>query len=177
METEVNWTKYYENAYYCTLETKLRSFQIKLFLKCIVFNNTLHGFGLVDSDKCAFCKTDTEDIMHFFYYCPYVKLFWDEVRDWITVITRVSRATIGIRECFLGIIEDKFCPFINCVLLVARFFIYRCKFMNMKPSFDVFFNFLKEIKNSERRIAYKNGDIHKHRKNGNLYRDFPISLI
>ena len=66
METEVNWTKYYENAYYCTLETKLRSFQIKLFLKCIVFNNTLHEFGLVDSDKCVFCKTDTEDIMHSF---------------------------------------------------------------------------------------------------------------
>ena len=110
--------------------------------------------------------------MHFFYYCPYVKLFWDEVRDWITVITRVSRATIGIRECFLGIIEDKFCPFINCVLLVARFFIYRCKFMNMKPSFDVFFNFLKEIKNSERRIAYK-----KWRHSQALEKWKPLSLL
>ena len=33
--------------------------------------------------------------------------------------------------------------------------------MNLKPIFDVFF--------------HKNGDMHKHRKNGNLYRDFYYS--
>jgi len=46
----INWNIIYRNNYYCTLETKLLSFQIKLHLTAIVTNVQLHGFGLKDSN-------------------------------------------------------------------------------------------------------------------------------
>ena len=35
----INWTIIYKNNYYCTLETKLRSFRIKLNLQAVVCNS------------------------------------------------------------------------------------------------------------------------------------------
>ena len=51
-----NWQIIYENNCYCTLETKLRSFQIKLNLRVIVSNSQLFGLGLIENDLCTFCK-------------------------------------------------------------------------------------------------------------------------
>ena len=164
MQGEVNWPRYYENAYFCTIETKLRSFQIKLFLKCIVLNRTLYGFGLVDSEMCDLCNAAAEDVLHLFYYCPFTKAFWDEVRHWIQLVTRDTETTIGVEECILGTVRVRACSFINSVLLVSRFFIYRCKSMKIKPTFDVFFLFLKDVKKNEKIIAYKNGKSHKHKE-------------
>ena len=48
--------------------------------------------------------------------------------------------------------------------------------MNMKPDFDVYFNFLKKIKNIEWRTAWMDR-FTSTEKNGNLYRDFQILLI
>ena len=51
----LNWQNIYENNYYATNETKLRSFQIRLHLRSIVTQLQLHGFELVDDNLCKFC--------------------------------------------------------------------------------------------------------------------------
>jgi len=48
----VNWSKIYENNYFATLETKLRSFQIRLNTRSIVMNIQLCGFEIIESDLC-----------------------------------------------------------------------------------------------------------------------------
>ena len=52
------------------------------------------------------------------------------------------------------------------MFLIVRFFIYRCKLMKIKPTFDVFFLFLKDVKKNEKIIAYKMESITSTRKNG-----------
>ena len=64
----------------------------------------------------------------------------------------------------MGTVGVKACSFINSVLLVARCFIYRCKFMKIKSISDVLFLFLKDVKKNEKIIAYKNGKSHKHKE-------------
>ena len=61
-----NWPIIYKNNYYCSLETKLRSFQIKLNLRVIVSNSQLFGFGLIENDLCTFCKRASETVLRLF---------------------------------------------------------------------------------------------------------------
>ena len=58
----INWPIIYKNNYYCTVETKLRSFQIKLNLRAIVCNSQLFGFGMIENDLCTFCKKVSETV-------------------------------------------------------------------------------------------------------------------
>ena len=62
----IDWKKIYENNYFSTVETKLRSFQIRLNLRSLVMNVQLAGFGSIDSELCSFCLEKPQTIMHFF---------------------------------------------------------------------------------------------------------------
>ena len=71
----INWPIIYKNNYYCTLETKLQSFQIKLNLRAIVCNSQLSGFGMIENDLCTFCKKGSETVLHLFCTCTHVRKF------------------------------------------------------------------------------------------------------
>ena len=70
----VNWLDAYKSNYSATPETKLRSFQVKLNLRAIVTYIALHCFDIADSDKCSFCMTERETLLHLF--CTCLVLFW-----------------------------------------------------------------------------------------------------
>ena len=63
----IDWKKVYENNYFSTIETKLRSFQIRLNLRSLVMNVQLAGFGIINSELCFFCLQQPETLMHFFF--------------------------------------------------------------------------------------------------------------
>jgi len=73
----------YENNYFATLETKLRSFQIRLNKRSIVTNIQLHGFEIIESDSCLSCSKSSENILRLFCDCIIVEKFWNVVSDWI----------------------------------------------------------------------------------------------
>ena len=75
----INWPIIYKNNYYFTLETKLRSFQIKLNLRAIECNSQLFGFGLIENDLCTFCKKGSETVLHLFCIGIHVRKFWDDI--------------------------------------------------------------------------------------------------
>ena len=55
----IDWKKVYENNYFSTIETKLRSFQIRLNLRSLVMNMQLAGFGIIDSEIVLVLFTTT----------------------------------------------------------------------------------------------------------------------
>jgi len=70
-----DWLGICKSNYTATQETKLRSFQIKFNLRAIVTNVALHGFELVDTDKCIFCDNEPEPLLHLFCTCTKIVLF------------------------------------------------------------------------------------------------------
>ena len=64
----IDWKKVYENNYVSTIETKLRSFEIRLNLRSLVMNVQLAGFGIMDSELCFFCLRQPKTLMHFFFF-------------------------------------------------------------------------------------------------------------
>ena len=47
IQSVVDWDEIYKTNYLCTIETELRSFQIKLNLRVVITNIQLFGFGLI----------------------------------------------------------------------------------------------------------------------------------
>ena len=83
LSNSVNWLDVYKSNYSATPETKLKSFYVKLNLRAIVTNIALHCFDIADSDKCSFCKTERETLLHLFCTCSSLVLFWESVISWI----------------------------------------------------------------------------------------------
>nr|XP_039255021.1 uncharacterized protein LOC120331908 [Styela clava] len=167
--SSVQWNKYFINSYSSTIETKLRSFQMKLFYKAITLNNVLYGFGIVESNLCEFCKLHIETLLHLFYYCEITSKFWSEIDQWIVFKTDNFNFDLSIKECFMGFDDIPEIQFINCVLLAARFFIYRCRIQKRKPNFDVFYKFIRDIRDNEKYIAMKTSKILIHKRKWHLF--------
>ena len=128
------WLDVYKSNYSATPETKLRSIQVKLNLRAIVTNIALHCFDIADSDKRMFCKTERETLLHLF--CSYSSsvLFWENVISWIEIKLKLQlnlqpfNLLIGVEK------EHDYHLIINCLLLHARFFIYKCKIAKEIPN-------------------------------------------
>ena len=75
----IDWDEIYKTNYLCTIETKLRSFQIKLNLRVVVSNIQLFGFGLIESQNCKFCSKAPETLLQLFCTCPVVVTYWKNV--------------------------------------------------------------------------------------------------
>jgi len=63
---QVDWNKVYDMNYSATIETKLRSFQIKLNLRSIVTKIALCRFVLKMLNNCTFCHSSPETLMYLF---------------------------------------------------------------------------------------------------------------
>ena len=52
----INWEKVHCANFFCTLDTKLRSFYFKVFHKAIAVNEFLFKIKRKDSPKCTLCE-------------------------------------------------------------------------------------------------------------------------
>nr|CAB3264531.1 pol-like protein [Phallusia mammillata] len=147
------WEKLYSKVYHSTFETKLRSFQIKLNLRAIVTNEALHSFGKTDSDQCVFCLKGPETVSHLFYRCEHVKSYWEDVTSWISAKLLFSLRINPVTLVFGTHLDD---DLLNCLLLCARFVIYRCKYGGTLPTLCLFISLFKSVKTSEYVSALKN---------------------
>ena len=159
VENTVDWNAVYKSVFSATIETKLRSFQIKLNLRAIVTNITLYGFGIKDTENCDFCKQFPETLMHIFCECPCVKLYWENVSAYICGVLKKNFVISDFDKVF-GFQNstpnfDCNINLLNCLLLCARFVIFRCKYGNRLPSVFEFLQFVKTVKYCESKIAVR----------------------
>ena len=126
-----------------TIESKLRSFRVKLKLRAIVTNKQLHGFGLIENGACAFCKTETETLMRLFCTCTIVQCYWEDVNSWLSAFL----ASITI--------------LLNCLLLYARHIIHRGKYRDVGPNLVEYLVTIREVKHTARKIAERNNNLKK----------------
>ena len=133
IQSVVDWDEIYKTNYLCTIETKLRSFQIKLNLRVVVTNIQLFGFGLIESQSCKFCNKTPETLLHLFCTCPVVVIYWENVSACISSFLKdsffVNNFSKGFGVPKINNTEHNI-YLLNCLLLCARFVIYKCKYGN-----------------------------------------------
>ena len=87
----------------------------------------LFRFGKIDSPFCSFCKIIEETPLHLFYNCIKTKLFWDQLKDFISN-EKLSFSSRTPQSAILGHIDlsDDYL-LINHIILIYKLSIYNSR--------------------------------------------------
>ena len=104
----------------------------------IVFtNDKLFNIKMIDWPQCTFCKNEIESLEHVFYNCEITRSFWVALRSWL-MECNINLEPLSIFNVLFGIFNsgEDFAT-VNRLILVAKFYFYRCKLNGVKPAMRV----------------------------------------
>jgi hypothetical protein len=152
-------------------DTKIRAFQYKVLYKLIPCNLYLKKIKKSDTDRCNHCNK-VDDLLHYFYECVETRVFWQTFQNWWQQMSN-DNVKITLQQVIVGIIDkyDKKLTLNSCILL-AKWFVYKCK---LSQSQLFFYKFLCDIKYNliiERIIAMKYNTLIKYNQKWQMIEDF-----
>ena len=83
----------------------------------------------------------TDNLEYYFFYCHFVKHFWDQVENWLFSKFQI-RIKFTALEVLLGVNTNHFYFPVNYIILIGKYFIYKCKKMT-ENCFNCFLYTLK----------------------------------
>ena len=127
------------------MDTKLKWFQVRLIHRILPTNKFLFICKIKDSPSCTFCRLEDESVIHLFWDCPMIQNFWRGLESLLQQkCSNCDRLCLTAQFTIFGTeentITDKIFDFI---ILLARFFIYKCKFKDTVPTIAGFLSFLR----------------------------------
>ena len=140
-----NWRSIYLLPWKCTLSTKLRNFQFKFLHRRIATNSFLFKIKFSDTDLCCFCQNAQETLIHLFWDCPVTNVFWKNIQNFLISVNLIQTSRVLRKTVCLGLDEEKGEILVNHCLLLARYYIFSCKFNNTKP---LILEYLYQIKSN-----------------------------
>ena len=150
---DLSWRSIYLLPRLCTISTRIRNFQFKFLHRRIATNTFLFKVGISDTALCYLCKTDKETLIHLFWECSVMKTFWERVQGFFVSIHLIPAShVLDIYEC-LGFKGKKDDILVSHCLLLARYYIYCCKFKNVSPSIREYAQQLKYNLETEKQIS------------------------
>ncbi len=130
MKLNFFWSKLiYLKPFRTTPDTKLRWFQFRILHNIIAANSFLAKIRVSSSDKCGFCNNETETIPHLFWHCSHVQNFWKLFSEMLkekcphscNLNLNLELVIFGVKDNF---ISDET---LDLILLLAKFYVYKCK--------------------------------------------------
>ena len=155
LRTAIDWHKVLRKTAKIK-EIKLKWFQLRICFRILVTNKVLKNMGIADNDECVFCKNEKDAIDHYLWDCTHVQAFWTDLektmKDRCLICARMSLS----KELILfGTDEtNKMDDIFECILLLAKFFVYKCRYNNIKPTVQVFLVELQYKYNIEKYVHY-----------------------
>ena len=80
----IDWKRVHNANYFCTIDTKMRSFYFKIFHKAIALNTFLFRIKRKDSPNCSLCGKEEETMVHLFCECEKVVPLWQTLLNIIS---------------------------------------------------------------------------------------------
>ena len=167
--TELKWTLIYNIPVKCCNNTKMHWFQYRILHRILATNDLLMKYKIRDDNICSFCKREPEKLEHLFWYCEVVQNFWNKIEflinmksDYIFIMHK--------HAAFFGITFDValYMP-INYILILTKYYIYKCRIQNKQPNIKIWQNEVKDYLFLEKMIAIKNNTYEKFEKNWNKW--------
>ena len=149
---DMNWNEIYNMPYKCTLDTKTHYLQYRFIHRILPTNTFLYKIGLVNNNKCTFCKEDEETMEHLMWLCDNVSKVWHEVFSWLNELH--INVNIAYWEVCFGITENtNYSTFLNMIVLLFKRYVYKCRVQEMQPLFIDFKNHVIFTEKIEKHIA------------------------
>ena len=155
--TTEQWMNSFIKLKTSTSDTKLRWLQYRILHSILTTNRSVSKFKLDQSDLCQFCNAHSETIHHLIWSCQEVNKFW---KDLATLLNRRCNHTHNFTFNEILVIfgisnqikTDNVC---DLIILMAKYFIYRCKVQRTKLNLQYF---IKEVYNRYlvEKIIYEN---------------------
>ena len=138
--TKKNWHKSFYKAKKTTNDTKLLYLQFRILHNILTTNRSVSKYKPNQTDSCEFCKQASETIQHLLWHCEVVKAFWKDLENLLNLrCTNVHNLSFNEHLIIFGhsetIMTDEIFEFI---ILLAKFFIYRCKVQKNNPNINKF---------------------------------------
>jgi len=152
---EEDWKKNYSLPFTVTLETKIREFQYKLLNDIIFTNERLFCFKMIESPMCTFCLKKVESLEHLLFYCDTTKDFWRTFSSWLSN-QNVSLDTLTFENILFEVFNNnEDFIILNHLILLGKFFIYKCKLNTIKPTLTIFLAKTKTVYYIEKKNSYQ----------------------
>ena len=119
--------------------------------KILVTKSFLHRINLIDNNTCSLCTEYPGTIKHLFFECEKVKQFWNLFKEWLNGVTHIE---VDINnEKMLILSWHKKNSLLNYLLVVAKYYIYKAKFVQESIRILGFKAILKKNFEEEKYIA------------------------
>ena len=97
---------------------------------------------LTTCSSSSFCERDIETLLHLFWECRHTRAFWNSLTVWISNNSR-RQADLQLTSKSVFFLEiDDIDPILRFIIILAKYFIFRCKMIKNKPSLTAFKNVL-----------------------------------
>lgn len=140
--------------------TKLRFLQYKILTKTLITNVHASKWDNTITSNCTFCNTVAETTLHLFFECACVRKLWTALSKWFKYFYEIN-VTFTAELCLLNNFAKRNSALINIIVLITKFFIYRCKSQKCLPKFTLLVKEISKVKNIEFFIASKNDKLYK----------------
>jgi len=150
------WRNIFLQCKKTTVDTQLRWFQLRILHRIIATNKFLCACKIIDSDRCTFCKHDQETIVHLFWQCPIIRQFWTDVMMWLKSHC-AHMYNLEFDEILIifgkkqNVITD---TVLDLIILLGKFYIYRCRMEGIKPIISAFIVIIKQRYTVEKYMHY-----------------------
>ena len=123
------------------ISPKVKEVHFKVMNEIYPCNNFLHQRFNMDVNVCTFCNSDIETAEHLFFSCSVTQTFWDAFQYWIMYDTQnIPMLTYEYVKFGLQM-ENRTTEFgVNNLILMAKYFIHKCRFLKTSPVFNAFLN-------------------------------------
>ena len=113
--------------------TKLQYFQFKLNHGYFPTNRYLNKVNKLDTNFCQYCDID-DDIEHYFISCQRTKSLWQNFSCFTESL--FGKQNLTIAQILFGIIRsDKKSLALNWLVLIMKYYVYKCRWKNTTLSF------------------------------------------
>ena len=153
----LKWNIIFKNAIKNSADSQLQWFQLRLIHRILPTKKYLVQCNLTVDSSCSFCGVTDETLSHLFWNCRHVKSFWDDMINFLhEKCIHCTRLYFKEELILFGSAEKiKTDGPMNFLILFAKFYIYKCKFDNIKPNLKTYLKQLQHRISIERALAFK----------------------
>ena len=154
-----DWPSIYKQPYIATRETKIQSLQYKIINRIVPCRKWLHDQRVIESPYCKRCNDKIDDIIHHFIECNDVKNFWQGLEKWWN---RTSDYEVKFtnKHIIFGLYYNNYeFECVNCVILIAKWYIQKQVYLERRIDFYDFLVTLKQHLQVERYICTNNNKL------------------
>ena len=173
LEESIDWSKSLTCLRLATSDSKLRWFQLRILHNILTTNKSVSKYKPEQTELCTFCKQNPETIVHIFWERQISKNFISSLFEFISSKTHHAKNLQANKSLILfGTSKDTFTDnILDLIILLSKFFLYRCKVNSKRPALKPFIEEIKQRHDIEKIISTSTGKYEAHRTSWAPYID------